>query len=123
MLIGIPLAITLVFCFGFVSIHPGRENPAISASANTTDSDDVAPLPPMSMSAATVQTLTSTSEDTTTADSNNNTTGSTPTPTSAAAPTATPQAAIATTGAVQNSKQTTTSKISIQERVKKATSR
>ena len=67
LLIGVPLAITLVFCFGFVAMNPNKPSASISASSKDDTSDsanEAAPsqLPEIPAGVVPAQTLSTEGE-------------------------------------------------------------
>jgi len=59
LIIGIPLLVAAVFSFGFISMYP---NEAKAPVANVKDTNSTSTLPPIAISAASVQKLTPLSE-------------------------------------------------------------
>lgn len=58
LIIGVPLAIATIFCFGFVAMHPYNGGSPVSRSKDKpSTSNTPASLPPIGISAASVQKL------------------------------------------------------------------
>ncbi len=118
LLIGAPLMITLVFCFGFVALNPNKKESTISASAkdDTSKATKPAPLPVMPMAVVAEQTLTTEDTAAPTTNSSNSNSGNT-SPQTASVPAATPAASSAKTTSPQSgassARQTITSKTTV----------
>lgn len=126
LLIGVPLAITLVFCFGFVAMNPNKQSASISASTQDDASDSAdkttpAQLPAIPAGVVPAQTLSTEGEATAGASDNSsssgngtgatsgNGTGMSPTPVAAASTpkSSNPQAS------TNSARQTITSKVNV----------
>lgn len=126
LLIGVPLAITLVFCFGFVAMNPNKPSASISASSKDDTSDsanEAAPsqLPEIPAGVVPAQTLSTEGEasagasDTTSSSTSNSTSSASTTPGASPAPVAAASSPTSSNPQTSNNsaRQTITSKVNV----------